>query len=59
MDAVAWQRANRAEAVRMIASRFRINLSEAEHSYQTIVGILSPRRRHGLKKSARLLGSTG
>ena len=42
LDAVAWQRANRAEAVRMIASRYRINQSAAEHSYETIVGILSP-----------------
>jgi hypothetical protein len=34
----------------MIASRFRINLSEAEHSYQTIVGILSPDGAMDLKK---------
>jgi len=35
-------RANRAEAVRMIASRHRINQSAAEPSYETIVGIFSP-----------------
>ena len=36
--------ANRAKAVRMIASRYRINQSEAEHSYETIVGIFAQRR---------------
>ena len=41
MGTVTWQRANRAEAVRMIASRYRINQSAAERSYETIVGILS------------------
>jgi len=35
-------RANRGEAVRMIASRYRINQSAAEPSYETIVGIFSP-----------------
>ncbi len=42
MDAVAWQRANRGEAVRMIASFYKISQSEAERSYETIVSILSP-----------------
>jgi len=51
MDAVAWQRAKRAEAVRMIASRFRITASEAERSYETIVGILSPDGGIDLKKA--------
>jgi ABC-type nitrate/sulfonate/bicarbonate transport system substrate-binding protein len=42
MDAVAWQRANRTESVRMIASRYKISQSEAERSYETIVSIFSP-----------------
>ena len=42
MEAVAWQRTNRAETVRMIASRFKIEPSEAERSYETMIGILSP-----------------
>jgi hypothetical protein len=50
MDAVAWQRANRAEAVKMIAARYKINPSEAERSYETMVGILSPDGSMDLKK---------
>ena len=50
MDAVAWQRANRGEAVRMIAARYKISLSEAEHSYETMTGILSPDGSIDLKK---------
>jgi ABC-type nitrate/sulfonate/bicarbonate transport system substrate-binding protein len=42
MDAAAWQRANRAESVRMIASSYKISQSEAERSYETIVSIFSP-----------------
>ena len=42
MEAVAWQRANRAETVRMIAARFKIATNEAERSYDTMIGILSP-----------------
>ena len=34
----------------MIASRYRINQSEAERSYETIVGILSPDGGIDLKK---------
>ena len=41
MDAVAWQRANRGEAVKMIAARYKISLNEAEQSYETMTGILS------------------
>ena len=50
MDAVAWERANRAEASRMIAARFRITPSEAERSYDTVVGILSADGAVELKK---------
>jgi len=42
MEAVTWQRANRAETVRLIAARFKIEPSEAERSYETMIGILSP-----------------
>ena len=34
----------------MIASRYRINQSEAERSYETLVGILSPDGAIDLKK---------
>ncbi len=50
MAAVAWQRANRAEAVRMIAARYKISQSEAERSYETIVSILSPDGGIDIKK---------
>ena len=50
MDAVAWQRANRAETVRMIEGRFKISRSEADRSYETIMGILSPNGAIDLKK---------
>ena len=50
MDAIAWQRANRAETVRMIEVRYKISRSEAERSYETIMGILSPNGAIDLKK---------
>ncbi|MGH7872071.1 MAG: ABC transporter substrate-binding protein [Candidatus Binatia bacterium] len=50
MDAIAWQRANRAETVRMIEVRFKISRSEADRSYETIMGILSPNGAIDLKK---------
>ena len=50
LDAVAWQRANRAETIKIIASRFKISVNEAEHSYETIIGILSPDGAMDLKK---------
>jgi ABC-type nitrate/sulfonate/bicarbonate transport system substrate-binding protein len=50
LDAVAWQRANRAEAVKMIATRYKISPTEAERSYQTMVEILSPDGSMDLKK---------
>lgn len=42
MNAVAWERANRADAIKMITSRFKINSAEAERSYETLNGIFSP-----------------
>ena len=50
LDAVAWQRANRAEAVKMIATRYKISQGEAERSYDTLIGILSPDGSIDLKK---------
>lgn len=50
MEAVAWQRTHRAEAVRIIAARFKISGSEAERSYETVVGILSPDGGIDIKK---------
>jgi ABC-type nitrate/sulfonate/bicarbonate transport system substrate-binding protein len=50
LNAVAWQRANRAEAVKMIASRYKISPDEAEHSYETMTGILSTDGSIDLKK---------
>jgi NitT/TauT family transport system substrate-binding protein len=41
MEAVAWQRGNRAEAVKMIAQRFKVTPSEAERSYDTMVATFS------------------
>jgi len=59
MNAVAWQRANRAEAVKMITTRFKINSSEAERSYDTMVGILSPNGAIDLKKVRGYLSLLG
>lgn len=50
LDAVAWQRANRGETVKMIAARYKISISEAERSYETMTGILSPDGSMDLKK---------
>ena len=50
LDAVAWQRANRGETVKMIAARYKISISEAERSYETMTAILSPDGSMDLKK---------
>ena len=50
MEAVAWQRANRGEAVKMIAARYKITAGEAENSYETMTGILSSNGSIDLKK---------
>jgi hypothetical protein len=42
MDAVAWQRANRTEAIKMIATKYKISPGEAERSYETLTGLFSP-----------------
>jgi two-component system sensor histidine kinase EvgS len=50
MEAVAWQRANSSAAIEMIAARFKINPTEAQHSYETMTGLLSPAGSTDLKK---------
>jgi len=41
MEAVAWERNNRAETVKIIAQKFKITASEAERAYETMVGMFS------------------
>ena len=41
MDSVAWLRANRAESVKMIADKFKINQTEAEQTYATLLKLLN------------------
>jgi len=50
LDAVAWQRNNRAEAIKMIANRYKISPSEAERSYDTMTAIFSPDGAINIKK---------
>jgi ABC-type nitrate/sulfonate/bicarbonate transport system substrate-binding protein len=41
MEAVAWIRANREESAKMIASKFKVNQTEAESTYATLVKMLN------------------
>ncbi len=41
MDSVAWIRANRDESAKMIATKFKVNPTEAEQTYATLVKILN------------------
>ena len=50
MDAVGWERANRAEAIKMMAAKFAISPSEAERSYETMTAILSADGSVNMKK---------
>jgi ABC-type nitrate/sulfonate/bicarbonate transport system substrate-binding protein len=50
MNAVDWQKSNRAEAIKMIASRYRISTGEAERSYDTMVAIFSADGAINMKK---------
>jgi ABC-type nitrate/sulfonate/bicarbonate transport system substrate-binding protein len=50
MEAVAWQRTNRSDAVKMIAVKFALSQSEAERSYDTMTGLLSIDGGIGVKK---------
>ena len=40
-DAVAWLRANRAESVKMIVDKFKVNQTEAENTYGTLIKLLN------------------
>jgi NitT/TauT family transport system substrate-binding protein len=50
MEAVSWQRANRAEAVKMIAEKFKVSQTEAERSYDTMTGLMSRDGSVGIAK---------
>lgn len=41
LDAVAWEKNNRAEAVKMIIQKFKLSAGEAEHSYETMIAMFS------------------
>jgi NitT/TauT family transport system substrate-binding protein len=45
LEAVAWLRANREAAVKMIAEKFVVNQQEAERTYQTLIGLFSKDNR--------------
>ncbi len=49
LDAVAWIRANRAEAAKMIAEKFKITPAEAERTYEGFIGALNKDGRLPLK----------
>jgi ABC-type nitrate/sulfonate/bicarbonate transport system substrate-binding protein len=40
-DSIGWLRANRAESTKMIAEKFRINQTEAENTYATLIRLLN------------------
>jgi NitT/TauT family transport system substrate-binding protein len=50
MEAVSWQRANRLDAVKIIAAKFTVSPSEAERSYDTMTGLLSMDGSVGINK---------
>ena len=41
MDALAWLRGNRAESVKMIIDKFKVNQQEAENTYATLIRLLN------------------
>ena len=41
MESVAWLRANRAESAKMIVDKFKVNQTEAENTYATLIKILN------------------
>lgn len=41
MDSVVWLRANRAESTKMIVDKFKVNQTEAENTYATLIRILN------------------
>jgi hypothetical protein len=40
-DSLAWLRANRAESAKMIVDKFKVNQTEAENTYATLVRLLN------------------
>jgi ABC-type nitrate/sulfonate/bicarbonate transport system substrate-binding protein len=40
-DAIAWLRVNRAESAKMIVDKFKVNQTEAENTYATLMSILN------------------
>ena len=50
LNAVEWQKSNRTDAVKLIASRYQISSGEAERSYNTMVGLFSPDGAIAMKK---------
>jgi ABC-type nitrate/sulfonate/bicarbonate transport system substrate-binding protein len=49
LDALAWIRTNRAESVKMIVDKFKINQTEAENTYGTLMRIWNKDSRLNLK----------
>lgn len=49
LDSLGWIRANRAESVKMIADKFKVNQTEAENTYGTLVRIWNKDSRLNLK----------
>jgi ABC-type nitrate/sulfonate/bicarbonate transport system substrate-binding protein len=41
MESLAWLRANRAESVKMIIDKFKVNQQEAENTYATLIRLLN------------------
>ena len=41
MDSLAWLRANRAESVKMIVDKFKVNPQEGENTYTTLIRLLN------------------
>jgi ABC-type nitrate/sulfonate/bicarbonate transport system substrate-binding protein len=41
MDSLTWLRANRGESVKMIVDKFKVNQTEAENTYATLIRILN------------------
>jgi len=40
-DSLAWLRANRADSTKMIVDKFKVNQSEAENTYATLIKLLN------------------
>ena len=45
LEAVAWLRSNREASVKMVAERFKVNQSEAERTYKTLISLFSKDNR--------------